>query len=57
MSDAMLEEIWRVREELLKKHGGMDGYFKFVQRLERAQRRRKQARRGKSRARRIKTSP
>ena len=37
MSDAMLAEIWRVREELIKKHGGWDGYVKYAQQLERAQ--------------------
>ncbi len=40
MSDEMLEEIWRVREELIKKHGGMEGYIKYVQKLERAHARR-----------------
>ena len=39
MSDPILEEIWRVREELIKKHGGIDGYFKYVQKLDRARRR------------------
>ena len=43
MSDTMLEEIWRVRGELIKKHGGWDGYVKYAQKLERghAQRRKK----------------
>ena len=41
MRDPILEEIWRVREELVKKHGGFDGYFKYVQKLDRAQRKRK----------------
>ena len=41
MRDPILEEIWRVREEQVKKHGGFDGYFKYVQKLDRAQRRRK----------------
>ncbi len=36
MSDPMLEEIWRVREELIRQHGGLDGYIKYVQKLERA---------------------
>lgn len=39
MSDPILEEIWRVREVLLKKHGGLDGYFKYVQQLDRQRRR------------------
>jgi hypothetical protein len=41
MRDPILEEIWRVREELVKKHGGFDGYFKYVQKLDRAHRGRK----------------
>ena len=41
MHDPMLEEIRRVREELVKKHGGFDGYIKYVQKLDRAHRRRK----------------
>ena len=40
MPDPILDEIWRVREELLKKHGGLDGYFRYVKKLERAHRRR-----------------
>ena len=36
MSDPMLDEIWRVREELFRQHGGLDGYIKHVQKLERA---------------------
>jgi hypothetical protein len=35
MADEILERIWRVREELLKKHGGWDGYFKYIQKLDR----------------------
>jgi hypothetical protein len=34
MYDPILEEIRRVREELVKKHGGFDGYFKYVQKLD-----------------------
>ena len=40
MSDPILEEIWRVREELIKQHGGLEGYFAYVQKLDRAHRRR-----------------
>ena len=39
MSDPILEEIWRVREKLIQEHGGIDGYFKYVQQLDRARRR------------------
>jgi hypothetical protein len=42
MSDPILEEIWRVREQLLKKHGGWDGYLRYVQKLDAANRRRRQ---------------
>ena len=49
MSDALLEEIWRVRDELLKKHGGWHGYFQYIQRLERARRRSKLSRQRKPR--------
>ncbi len=38
MPDPILDEIWRVREELLKKHGGLDGYFRYIQKLDRAHR-------------------
>ena len=41
MPDPILDEIWRVREELLKKHGGLDGYFRYIQKLDRAHRRRR----------------
>ena len=44
MSDPILEEIWRVRKELIKKHGGIDGYFKYVQKLDRARRRKSKKR-------------
>jgi hypothetical protein len=45
MHDPILEEIWRVRQELLKQHGGWEGYFKYVQKLDRARRQRKRRRR------------
>jgi len=40
MPDAMLEEIWRARDKLIKRHGGFDGYFEYVQKLDRAHRQR-----------------
>ena len=40
MADPILEEIWRVREELIKRHGGLEGYLAYVQKLDRAHRRR-----------------
>jgi len=53
MSDAMLEEIWRVREELIKKHGGWDGYVKYAQKLERAHAQRQKKRVQRTRRRRV----
>ena len=35
MHDPMLEEIWRVREELIKRHGGVHGYLRYLQGLDR----------------------
>ena len=55
MPDPILDEIWRVREELLKKHGGLDGYFRYVQKLDRAHRQRGRKRKT-TKARRGKTS-
>jgi hypothetical protein len=52
MADPILEELWRVREQLIKQYGGIDGYFKYVQELDRAHRKLEQRRkRKKSRAR------
>lgn len=42
MPDPQMTKIWKVREQLVKEHGGMDGLLKHVKTLE-AQ----QARRGK----------
>jgi hypothetical protein len=38
MSDPILDEIARVRQELVKKHGGVEGYFQHIQKLDRARR-------------------
>lgn len=54
MHDPILEEIWRVREELVKKHGGIDGYWDYVQKLDAAHRRRLRKRRAAAKARRQK---
>ena len=35
MSDPLMEEIWRVREDLLVEHGGMEGLLKHVKKIER----------------------
>jgi hypothetical protein len=47
MSDTILEEIRRVREELIKRHGGLDGYLDFIQKLDCARRQRGRKSRGK----------
>jgi hypothetical protein len=47
MNDPILEEIWRVRQELIKQHGGLDGYFQRVQRIDRAHRQRGRRQKGK----------
>jgi hypothetical protein len=41
MSDPILEEIWRVREELIKEYGGVEGFFRYVQSVDSARRRRR----------------
>lgn len=41
MADPILDEIWRVRNELIKRHGGLDGYFEHVRKLDRARRQRR----------------
>jgi hypothetical protein len=54
MSDPILEEIGRVRQELLKRHGGIDGYVKHIQKLDRARRaarRKKRIKAGKGKSR------
>jgi hypothetical protein len=36
MNDLIVEPIRRIREELIKRHGGIDGYFRYCQAQERA---------------------
>ena len=36
MNEVIVEQVRRVREELIKLHGGIDGYFKRCQAQERA---------------------
>ena len=47
MADPILDEIWRAREELIKKHGGLDGYFAYIQKMDRARQRREERQRSK----------
>ena len=35
MNDPILEESWRVREELFKRYGGADGLFAHLQAMDR----------------------
>jgi len=51
MPDSNLEAVWQVREKLIKEHGDLGGLFPHVRKLERAHRRRKQAKKGKKAAR------
>ena len=48
MADPILDEIWRVRQELVKKHGGIDGYFRHIQKLDRARRKTRRLRHKKA---------
>jgi len=48
MADPILDEIWRVRQELLKRHGGLEGLFKYAQKLDRARLKRKRRPRSKN---------
>jgi hypothetical protein len=49
MRDPIVEEVWRVREELIERYGGIDGYIKHIQAMDRARLRKvKQTRRGKT---------
>jgi hypothetical protein len=47
MSDINVEEVWRVREELIKSFGGIDGYFQHCQSLDRASAARRKPRKRK----------
>ena len=47
MSDPILDEIWRVRAELIKQHGGLEGYFAYIQKLDLARRKRLAGSKGK----------
>ena len=41
MADPILDEIWRVRAELVKRYGGFKGYWDHFQKLDEARRRRR----------------
>ena len=48
MSDVIVEEGRRVREELIKTFGGINGYFQHCQSLDRASARRRMLRKRKT---------
>ena len=47
MGNPILEEIWRVREMLVKKHGGIHAYLDYIQKLDEARLRRERRKRNK----------
>ncbi len=51
MSDIIVEQVRRVRDELIDRYGGIDGYFKHCQAQERASTTRPTPRRRKQPAR------
>ncbi len=51
MKDDIVEEVRRVREQLIKRYGGIDGYFRHCQALDRAWAARSTSRRTKARSR------
>ena len=54
MHDPILEEIWRVREQLVQDHGGWDGYWRYIKKVEAEQRQRLRRRMLAAKARRAK---
>jgi hypothetical protein len=50
MKDVIVEPIRRIREELIERYGGIDGYFKHCQAQERARTTRARLRRRKQSA-------
>ena len=53
ITDSNVEEVRRVREELIKRHGGLDGYMKHLEAMDRERNRtakQKRARRANTRA-------
>ena len=44
VNDPILDELWHVREQLVKQHGGLDGFFAYIRKLDRNYRRLKSAR-------------
>jgi hypothetical protein len=55
MRDPILEEIERVREQLVKEHGGIDGYIQHIADVDRLRRQKARQKNKKARKQRIKT--
>ena len=53
MADPILDEIWRVRDEMVKKHGGLKGYIRYIQELDRDHRKSQQKKAKKKRRQRV----
>lgn len=47
MKDVIVDEVRKVREELIQRYGGIDGYFKHCQAQDRARNRRAKVQAGK----------
>ena len=47
MSDVIVDEVRRIREELIERYGGIHGYFKYCQEQGLARARREKTRRAK----------
>jgi hypothetical protein len=56
MPDPILDEIARVRRELIVRHGGLDGYLEYVRKIDRAHQARRRKKAAKARAKRAKTA-
>jgi hypothetical protein len=50
MNDEIVEQTRKVREELIGRHGGINGYFKYCQAQDRASARTSKLRRKKKKA-------
>lgn len=48
--DVIVDEVRRVREELIKRYGGLDGWIEHLQQMDRERARKKKLRTAKKRA-------
>jgi hypothetical protein len=56
MPDPILDEIARVRRELIEQHGGLNGYLEYVRKIDRAHQARRRKKAANARAKRAKSS-